>query len=125
MVDADLAAGTPGRGGGPGGPGGPGGTGGELEELASTCPLRETLHARPMPALCVWVGAVQAQVSRLRRSPSADVSELPDGGCRLTADPDDVKVHLSERLSRHGRRLLAAGNRCLCVPFPGRAELDA
>jgi len=54
--------------------------------------------------------AVQAQVSRLRRSLAADLIEFHTTGYRLTADPEDVDVHRFERLAREGRRLLTAGH---------------
>ncbi|WP_440099563.1 BTAD domain-containing putative transcriptional regulator [Streptosporangium sp. H16] len=53
--------------------------------------------------------AVQAQVSRLRRSLPAEVIEFHGTGYRLAADPDDVDAHRFERLAREGRRLLAEG----------------
>jgi predicted ATPase/DNA-binding SARP family transcriptional activator len=52
--------------------------------------------------------AVQAQVSRLRRSLAADLIEFHGSGYRLTADPEDVDTHRFERLAREGRRLLTA-----------------
>ncbi|MGS2641561.1 BTAD domain-containing putative transcriptional regulator [Streptosporangium sp. G12] len=53
--------------------------------------------------------AVQAQVSRLRRSLPGEVIEFHGTGYRLVADPDDVDAHRFERLARDGRRLLAEG----------------
>ncbi len=53
--------------------------------------------------------AVQAQVSRLRRSLPGEVIEFHGTGYRLVADPDDVDAHRFERLAREGRRLLAEG----------------
>ncbi|MFB9677894.1 BTAD domain-containing putative transcriptional regulator [Streptosporangium vulgare] len=53
--------------------------------------------------------AVQAQISRLRRSLPAEVIEFRGTGYRLVADPDDVDAHRFERLAREGRRLLAEG----------------
>ncbi|HEV7977500.1 BTAD domain-containing putative transcriptional regulator [Amycolatopsis sp.] len=53
--------------------------------------------------------AVQAQVSRLRRSLSADLIEFHGSGYRLAVEPEDVDVHRFERLAREGRRLLASG----------------
>ncbi|CAI7973847.1 hypothetical protein FRAHR75_1170002 [Frankia sp. Hr75.2] len=55
------------------------------------------------------VGAVQAHVSRLRRSLTADLIVFQGAGYRLEADPEDVDVHRFDRLSRDGRRRLAAG----------------
>jgi predicted ATPase/DNA-binding SARP family transcriptional activator len=54
--------------------------------------------------------AVQAQVSRLRRSLSADMIDFHGHGYRLSANPEDVDAHRFERLSREGRRLLATGH---------------
>jgi len=52
--------------------------------------------------------AIQAQVSRLRRTiPGV---EFDGGGYRLAAEPDDVDALRFERLARDGRRLLAAGD---------------
>ncbi|OHV38464.1 MULTISPECIES: BTAD domain-containing putative transcriptional regulator [Pseudofrankia] len=56
------------------------------------------------------VGAVQAHVSRLRRSLPADLIAFQGAGYRLTVDPEDVDVHRFDRLSREGRRLLTAGD---------------
>ncbi|MFI7129013.1 BTAD domain-containing putative transcriptional regulator [Nonomuraea sp. NPDC050153] len=53
--------------------------------------------------------AIQAQVSRLRRSLPAGLIEFHGAGYRLAVSPDDVDAHLFERLFREGRRLLAAG----------------
>ncbi|MEU9833664.1 BTAD domain-containing putative transcriptional regulator [Streptosporangium sp. NPDC048047] len=53
--------------------------------------------------------ALQAQVSRLRRSLPAGTVEFHGTGYRLAADPGDVDVHRFERLAREGRRLLAEG----------------
>ncbi|MEV0380567.1 BTAD domain-containing putative transcriptional regulator [Nonomuraea sp. NPDC050643] len=53
--------------------------------------------------------AVQAQVSRLRRHLPAELIEFHGAGYRLAVEPEDVDAHRFERLSRHGRRLLAAG----------------
>ncbi|MCC5576712.1 AAA family ATPase [Microtetraspora sp. AC03309] len=55
-------------------------------------------------------GAIQAHVSRLRRSLPADLIEFNGAGYRLAVDPDDVDVHRFERLAREGHRLLAAGH---------------
>ncbi|MBB5958112.1 putative ATPase [Saccharothrix tamanrassetensis] len=52
--------------------------------------------------------AVQAQVSRLRRALGGLV-EFSGGGYRIAVRPDDVDVHVFERLARDGRRSLAAG----------------
>ncbi|MEV7005309.1 BTAD domain-containing putative transcriptional regulator [Streptosporangium sp. NPDC051022] len=54
------------------------------------------------------VNAIQAQVSRLRRTLPAGLVEFHGTGYRLAADPDDVDAHRFERLAREGRRLLAA-----------------
>ena len=51
--------------------------------------------------------AVQAHVSRLRRTVDAVVFE--NGGYRLAVDPDDVDALRFERLAAEGRALLAAG----------------
>lgn len=56
------------------------------------------------------VNALQAQVSRLRRSLPGDLIEFHGAGYRLVVDPDDVDVHRFERLAREGRRLLVAGH---------------
>lgn len=53
--------------------------------------------------------ALQAQVSRLRRSLPAELVEFHGSGYRLAIDPDDVDAHRFERLAREGRRQLAAG----------------
>nr|WP_226899141.1 BTAD domain-containing putative transcriptional regulator [Nonomuraea phyllanthi] len=53
--------------------------------------------------------AIQAQISRLRRSLPAGLIEFHGAGYRLAVSPDDVDAHRFERLSREGRRLLAAG----------------
>ncbi|MGW4959541.1 BTAD domain-containing putative transcriptional regulator [Nonomuraea sp. NPDC004186] len=60
--------------------------------------------------------AIQAQISRLRRSLPAGLIEFHGAGYRLAVSPDDVDAHRFERLSREGRRLLAAGR------FPGAAS---
>ncbi|MEW1845009.1 BTAD domain-containing putative transcriptional regulator [Nonomuraea angiospora] len=59
--------------------------------------------------------AIQAQISRLRRSLPAGLIEFHGTGYRLAVSPDDVDAHRFERLSREARRLLAAGR------FPGAA----
>jgi len=51
-------------------------------------------------------GAVQAHVSRLRRSVAVEYDGV---GYRLAVDPDDVDALRFERLAGEGRRLLAAG----------------
>ncbi|MGH8793709.1 MAG: ATP-binding protein [Stackebrandtia sp.] len=56
-------------------------------------------------------GALQSQVSRLRRELRAvgvDV-EFGPGGYRLPISPDDVDVHRFDRLAAQGRACLAAG----------------
>jgi predicted ATPase/DNA-binding SARP family transcriptional activator len=56
------------------------------------------------------VGAVQAQVSRLRRALPAGLLEFHgSGGYRLAVDPGDVDAHRFQDLARAGRRALAAG----------------
>ncbi|MFB9626607.1 BTAD domain-containing putative transcriptional regulator [Nonomuraea helvata] len=60
--------------------------------------------------------AIQAQISRLRRSLPAGLIEFHGAGYRLAVSPDDVDAHRFERLSREGRRLLVAGR------FPGAAS---
>ncbi|MFI7633751.1 BTAD domain-containing putative transcriptional regulator [Nonomuraea sp. NPDC049400] len=60
--------------------------------------------------------AIQAQISRLRRSLPAGLIEFHGAGYRLAVSPDDVDAHRFERLSREGRRLLTAGR------FPGAAS---
>ncbi|MEV4580811.1 BTAD domain-containing putative transcriptional regulator [Nonomuraea jabiensis] len=60
--------------------------------------------------------AIQAQISRLRRSLPAGLIEFHGSGYRLAVTPDDVDAHRFERLSREGRKLLAAGR------FPGAAS---
>ncbi|WP_431913822.1 BTAD domain-containing putative transcriptional regulator [Nonomuraea jabiensis] len=60
--------------------------------------------------------AIQAQISRLRRSLPAGLIEFHGAGYRLAVSPDDVDAHRFERLSREGRKLLAAGR------FPGAAS---
>ncbi|WP_214412304.1 BTAD domain-containing putative transcriptional regulator [Sphaerisporangium fuscum] len=55
------------------------------------------------------IGALQAQVSRLRRSLPSDLVEFHGTGYRLAVAPDDVDAHRFERLAREGRRLLTAG----------------
>ncbi|MGJ6960835.1 BTAD domain-containing putative transcriptional regulator [Streptosporangium sp. G11] len=67
--------------------------------------------------------AVQAQVSRLRRSLPAEVIEFHGTGYRFVADPDDVDAHRFERLAREGRRLLLAGRHAVAVG-PLREALD-
>jgi predicted ATPase len=61
--------------------------------------------------------AVQAQVSRLRKTLPAELIEHHGSGYRLVAEPEDVDVQLFERLARDGRRLLSAGQ------FSGAAAL--
>ncbi|MGR6913845.1 BTAD domain-containing putative transcriptional regulator [[Actinomadura] parvosata] len=53
--------------------------------------------------------AVQAQVSRLRRHLPAGLIEFHGTGYRLATEPGTVDAHRFERLTREGRRLLAAG----------------
>lgn len=53
--------------------------------------------------------AVQAQVSRLRRT-LPGLIEFPGTGYRLAIDPDKVDSHRFERLAREGHRLLSAGS---------------
>src|ERR1700742_3187064 len=48
--------------------------------------------------------AVQAQVSRLRRSLGADIVEFDAGGYRLAVAPEDVDLHRFEQEARDGRR---------------------
>ncbi|NBE94331.1 AfsR/SARP family transcriptional regulator [Nonomuraea sp. KC401] len=62
--------------------------------------------------------AVQAQISRLRRRLPGGLIEFHGSGYRLAVSPDDVDAHRFERLSRQGRRLLAAGR-----PAPAAAVL--
>ncbi|TDD26011.1 AfsR/SARP family transcriptional regulator, partial [Nonomuraea diastatica] len=59
--------------------------------------------------------AVQAQVSRLRRRLPAGLIESHGSGYRLAISPDDVDAHRFERLSREGRRRLAAGRPSLAA----------
>jgi predicted ATPase/DNA-binding SARP family transcriptional activator len=59
--------------------------------------------------------ALQSQVSRLRRGlgaadGSGDLVEFHPAGYRLAVDRDDVDAHRFERLTREGRRALAAGD---------------
>jgi predicted ATPase/DNA-binding SARP family transcriptional activator len=54
--------------------------------------------------------AVQAQVSRLRRSLSGDLIEFHGTGYRLAVDPQQVDVHVFDDLARAGRRQLTSGN---------------
>lgn len=54
------------------------------------------------------VGALQAQVARLRRVLPAGLLVLDGGGYRLAVDPADVDVTTFERLAAQGRTLLAA-----------------
>ncbi|MHA6617437.1 BTAD domain-containing putative transcriptional regulator [Pseudonocardia sp. DLS-67] len=56
------------------------------------------------------VGAVQAQVARLRRALPAGVLAFEGGGYRLVVDPADVDATAFERLAEQGRVLLAAGD---------------
>ncbi|MEQ4715648.1 BTAD domain-containing putative transcriptional regulator [Nonomuraea sp. B19D2] len=60
--------------------------------------------------------AIQAQISRLRRSLPAGLIQFHGAGYRLAVSPDDVDAHRFERLSREGRRLLTSGR------FPGAAS---
>ncbi|MEV1170595.1 BTAD domain-containing putative transcriptional regulator, partial [Nonomuraea sp. NPDC049784] len=60
--------------------------------------------------------AIQAQISRLRRSLPAGLIEFHGAGYQLVVSPDDVDAHRFERLSREGRKMLAAGR------FPGAAS---
>ncbi|MCO6005502.1 winged helix-turn-helix domain-containing protein [Actinoallomurus purpureus] len=55
-------------------------------------------------------GAVQAQVSRVRRHLPPGMLEFDGIGYRLAVDPDDVDAHRFERLAAEGRRLLTAGH---------------
>ncbi|MFL6051429.1 MAG: BTAD domain-containing putative transcriptional regulator [Actinoallomurus sp.] len=57
--------------------------------------------------------ALQSQVSRLRRglgAGSGDLVEFHPAGYRLAVDRDDVDAHRFQRLTRDGRRALAAGD---------------
>jgi predicted ATPase/DNA-binding SARP family transcriptional activator len=56
------------------------------------------------------VGAVQAQVARLRRALPPGVLVFDGGGYRLAVDPDDVDAGAFERLAAEGRALLAGGD---------------
>ncbi|WP_163506621.1 BTAD domain-containing putative transcriptional regulator [Fodinicola acaciae] len=53
--------------------------------------------------------AVQAQVSRLRRTLPDGAIESHPAGYRAAVDPDEVDAHRFERLARVGRSMLAAG----------------
>ncbi|MFH9731010.1 AfsR/SARP family transcriptional regulator [Streptomyces sp. NPDC017260] len=55
-------------------------------------------------------GALQALVGRLRRTLGADAVASADGGYRLTAVPDDIDLHLFDRLVGEGTRALADGD---------------
>ncbi|MEU5696781.1 BTAD domain-containing putative transcriptional regulator [Actinosynnema sp. NPDC020468] len=55
------------------------------------------------------VGAVQAQVARLRRVLPAGLIAFTGGGYRIDVDPDDVDVHVFERLAARGRAAVAGG----------------
>ncbi|MBB5966866.1 BTAD domain-containing putative transcriptional regulator [Planomonospora venezuelensis] len=60
-------------------------------------------------------GALQAQVSRLRRllgegDGAGELIQHHPAGYLLAADPDDVDVHRFERLAAEGRAALAAGD---------------
>ncbi|RBQ15468.1 AfsR/SARP family transcriptional regulator [Spongiactinospora rosea] len=54
-------------------------------------------------------GALQAQVSRLRRRLPPGLLEYGGAGYRLAIDPADVDAHRFQLLARQGRDLLAAG----------------
>ena len=56
------------------------------------------------------VGAVQAQVARLRRALPAGALLFEGGGYRLAVDPENVDAAEFERLAARGRSLLAAGD---------------
>ncbi|MFI6509976.1 ATP-binding protein [Streptosporangium sp. NPDC050855] len=75
--------------------------------------LIDGLYGDDPPAAAA--NAVQAQVSRLRRSLPAEVIEFHGTGYRLAADPDDVDAHRFERLAREGRRLLAEGRHAVAA----------
>ena len=55
------------------------------------------------------INAVQAQVSRLRRSLSAELIEFHRHGYRLAVTPEDVDAFRFEQLARAGHGLLVAG----------------
>ncbi|MFH8974043.1 AfsR/SARP family transcriptional regulator [Streptomyces sp. NPDC017890] len=55
-------------------------------------------------------GALQALVGRLRRTLGADAVTSADGGYRLTTAPDDIDLHLFDRLAGEGTRALADGD---------------
>ncbi|MEU8703083.1 BTAD domain-containing putative transcriptional regulator [Streptomyces sp. NPDC048680] len=65
----------------------------------------------------VWAGeppadapaALQALVGRLRRALGRDALTSTPGGYRLAAGPDDVDLHVFERLARQGAAELEAG----------------
>ena len=56
------------------------------------------------------IGAIQAQVSRLRRVLGAGAIGHGPGGYRLAVDPDNVDAHRFTRLAGQGHRLLLAGS---------------
>ncbi|MFC8097646.1 BTAD domain-containing putative transcriptional regulator [Streptomyces sp. NPDC057363] len=64
-------------------------------------------------------GALQALVGRLRRTLGADAVASADGGYRLTTAPDDIDLHLFDRLVGEGTRALADGD-----PAKAAAVLD-
>ncbi|MER6025499.1 BTAD domain-containing putative transcriptional regulator [Streptomyces sp. NPDC001851] len=71
--------------------------------------LTDGLYGAAPPAGAA--GALQSQISRLRRrlGPHAEVEATP-GGYRITAPADSVDAHRFERLAREGREALAAGD---------------
>ncbi|MER7227767.1 BTAD domain-containing putative transcriptional regulator, partial [Streptomyces rubradiris] len=54
--------------------------------------------------------ALQALVGRLRRALGRDAVTSTTGGYRLEAAPDDVDLHVFERLTHAGTAALAAGD---------------
>ncbi|RPF36562.1 BTAD domain-containing putative transcriptional regulator [Streptomyces sp. TLI_185] len=82
----------------------------------STQRLTDGLYGAEPPAGAA--GALQSQISRLRRrlAPHTDIDAGP-GGYRVAASADSVDAHRFERLSQEGRAALAAGDHARAAPL--------
>ncbi|MGW3122578.1 BTAD domain-containing putative transcriptional regulator [Streptomyces sp. NPDC001107] len=82
----------------------------------STQRLTDGLYGAEPPAGAS--GALQSQISRLRRrlAPHTDIEAGP-AGYRLAVPADSVDVHRFERLSQQGRAALAAGDHARAAPL--------
>ncbi|GAA3818767.1 BTAD domain-containing putative transcriptional regulator [Streptomyces coacervatus] len=88
----------------------------DADRAVSTQRLTDGLYGAEPPAGAA--GALQSQVSRLRRrlAPHTDIEAGP-GGYRVVAPPDSVDAHRFERLSREGRAALTAGDHARAAPL--------